>query len=439
MKLTCADGAQDSVPIFSSLGSIPAPLTKPDAAPAEYPSVHALSPTTYVVSDGCGRLYPLLVHPSSTSITATLGSPYTLSDPSSGELLPFKIEWVGNGREVLVSAVKRERTAAGAAGKEKGWRISLVRFPEDWVDSLGSEAESPLEILWSLEGLDAPVFADFADGRFLLASSAPFASSAASSSSTSSAQPAPRPSLSSRPPQAPFTWVQSTSSITLSIPLPPSTVTSHIHVPFSTSFLSISLGSPTLRQALPGFDRRPFWDAIKPSDSTWTWDSATGVLELELEKAHAGTRWPSLFKSSREPGQEDYEEVPETLSEDKKAAIRESLEKFTSDEGVGGMGGIGAAAGFSSLMDVDDELTAGGEDGEEEAAGGMQVLWTFVETAGEGEVRVTSLPGSETLLGGSLRWTQEGFGGRSGRGMEPVLLTHSVSPSRRPFFPVRSS
>lgn len=435
-------------------------MEKDDAPPSEYPSVHALSPTTYVSSDGYGRLYPLLVQPGA-ALSATFGPAYELSDAATGELRPFKVEWVGGDRRALVSAVRRTKTDDGW-GKEEGWDLLLVTFGEDWSVGLGGGSEDggeepsmssgddsatparTLEVLWSVVGQDAPVVAHCNGTRLLLASSeayslpssvdgggAPAADGVvgAPSGSSTSAEPVYLP-------QHPFSWTQTSTTVTVSVALPPSTPRAHVHPTIGSRSLSILVGEGSWAQvALEGFAQREWWDSVKLDESFWEWDAEQGLVTLELEKANPQTRWPHLFlPSGTTPAHAD---VPEELAPDARKAIAADLDRFSSaldlpDSAPGGIASI-----MREEMDIDDEFEDEGLAADGEARVGRVVRWTFVDATEDGggkgildvgaAVKTTVLQGTEALVAGPLEWTQNGFA-KPDTALPAVLLKHSVSP-----------
>ena len=447
-------GQDDLEPTFASLGSLPTPLDKDDAPPSEYPSVWALSPTTYVCADGFGRLYPLLVQPGAT-LSATLGPAYELTDSTSGELRPFKIEWVGAERRLLVSAVRRTRAADGGWGKEEGWDLLLVTFGDDWSDGLrgadssddsagemagpqpDSTAARTLDVLWSLQGPDAPFLAYGNGSRLLLASSEPYgpagsnaAPASTDAASTSSAAAGPSAETTHLP-QHPFTWAQSSTSVTLQTSLPTSTARALIHPTIGTKTLSILVGEASSAQtSLEGFVKRAWWDSVKADESFWEWDGEQGLLTVELEKANPQTRWPHLFLPSGTTP--DYLDVPEELAPDERKEIAADLDRFTAGldlpESVPG----GIASMMREEMDIDDEGDDEGLATDGEARIGRAVRWTFVDAAaGAGLLEQGAKPaamvlqGSEALIATALEWAQNGFA-KPDDALPPVLVKHSV-------------
>lgn len=445
---------QDLEPQFSSLGSLPTPVEKDDAPPSEYPALHALSPTTYICADGFGRLYPLLVQPG-TSLSAMHGPAYELIDNDTGELRPFKVEWVSGERRLLISSVRRSRAADGGWGKEEGWDLLLVTFGEDWSDGL-READSSdgsademvdpevipssarkLDILWSLHGPDAPFLTYGNRSRLLLASSEPYgvASSTTPTSSSDSTAAAPAPAASitepAHLPQHPFTWAQSSTSVTVQTSLPPSTARAVIHPTIGTKSLSVLIGEASSPQtSLEGFSKRAWWDSVKADECFWEWDAEQGLLTLELEKTNPQTRWPHLFLPSGTTP--DYLDVPEELALEDRKAIAADLDRFTAGLDLPDSLPGGIASMMREEMDIDDEGDDEGLAADGEARIGRAVRWTFVDAASdagllERDAKLTTevLQGSEALIATALEWTQNGFA-KPDDALPSVLVKHSV-------------
>lgn len=459
---------QDFAPIYSKLCSLPESVSAASAPPAEYPSLHALSPTTYLASDGTGRLYPLSITPSASSLSARLGPAYELVDESTGELRPFRVEWVGGERQALVSTVRRKQDGmTGLWGKEAGFEVSLVSFGDNWREAFEGEDKvtRALDVQWSLEADDLPLYTHFDGARFVLASASEFRPSSSSTAFLEKEESAASTATSAAPPsapvylsQSPHSWTQTSTSITLNFQLPPGTARTEVIPTLTTSSISIFLAGEHDSHVVgfgPSDARRTWWDAIRVSDSVWTYDPPSGALTFELEKANASTRWPSLFRrpsdahsTAEAEAAGQYEDVPETLDAEKLASITASLDKFTREmdvdengevlEPVTQLRGLG-----HSLKDEIDELDEREGDemaGVEEAAGmedetrvGRDVRFSAVLATGGAEgsgvlqaetVKVEGGQGKEVWLGSSLKWA-------GNNGQDPssdILLKHSVSP-----------
>ncbi|GAB0494576.1 hypothetical protein MMPV_005870 [Pyropia vietnamensis] len=84
-----------------------------------------------------------------------------------------------------------------------------------------------------------------------------------------------------------YTWTQTLSDITLSIPLPPGTRGRDVRVTFGTTSLRVT----TTGSDSPLLDD-PLHAAVKADDGMWQVDAASGTLEVYLEKVDGTSWWP---------------------------------------------------------------------------------------------------------------------------------------------------
>lgn len=151
--------------------------------------------------------------------------------------------------------------------------------------------------------------------------------------------------------QYPFHWTQDASSVTITVPLPPSTPRSAINVDLTPTTASISVRAPNLSVAQFTFfsaGAHTFWS--ETPFQTWTYETTTGKLQIELEKSEGDGRWPSVFI----PDSDGEDDVPETFSKDTLAAIRESFAvKTRSDDEMPGTNPTIPAL-LREQMDLDD-------------------------------------------------------------------------------------
>ncbi|GAA5829941.1 hypothetical protein JCM11251_007940 [Rhodosporidiobolus azoricus] len=208
------------------------------------------------------------------------------------------------------------------------------------------------------------------------------------------------------PKPPPFSWLQDRDSLTVAFPLPSDTPTSSIRITFSRQYLSLFVATPRaaassispLASELPKLSHKKLWGDIDPHTSVWTFDreaegrnSTFGLLTLHLEKGHAGTKWPDVFAPSPRRdegaeeakivelnGEEEYENVQETVDPSELAAVAEKMEQWAqgivqSSSTLGGEGGLGS--GLPSSL-VGDEM-----DVEVDAESGRAVVLNWVEGA----------------------------------------------------------
>jgi hypothetical protein len=216
--------------------------------------------------------------------------------------------------------------------------------------------------------------------------------------------------------QYPFRWTQDTSSVTITMPVPPGTSRSALDVRLAPSSVTVSI-TGELEPPLSNFAGRThaLWTEIRADESTWTFDSSSNEIALELTKAEGdGTRWPSVFVPGEDDeDEEDFEDVPETFETATLDAVRASFASVRTREtgadtpGSEPRGNAPAVAALAREdMDLDwedDEYAADGAFADMGASAGLvgrSVLVGFVRDASEGvnatwsrqPVAVLSLP-----------------------------------------------
>lgn len=170
----------------------------------------------------------------------------------------------------------------------------------------------------------------------------------------------------------PYSWTQSSDSVTIAFPLPSNTLKSHIHVTIAPKHLSILIKDlldinsdsdeadepPKETFPLPRYAMKELWEYVDVVNSLWTWDKeggrTVGLLTLHLEKRHEGVKWAHVF--SREGTSENDPEVPETVDPSELANIREALEKYTSELQEGTAGSLPSLAQGEMDPSVDTEV-----------------------------------------------------------------------------------
>lgn len=240
-------------------------------------------------------------------------------------------------------------------------------------------------LLWKKRGSDIPSFVALQDSLWLVATSSPYRDIEAPA-------PAPAPFVPSLPeiapipranenldnesakPPPPYSWTQTSDSLTVVFPLPSSTPKSHIHVNISAKYLTVLIQNENPDASLvplPRFAMRELWSTVDRSTSLWTWDKegdrpsapdqlrGVGLLTLHLEKAHEGTRWPHVFALAGKGTEDAIEEVPETIDPSEMYKIREALEKYTATLSSGeDPSGLALGSGIPSLAqgEMDDSV-----------------------------------------------------------------------------------
>jgi len=156
--------------------------------------------------------------------------------------------------------------------------------------------------------------------------------------------------------------------------------------------------------------RRDWWDAIKPDESTWTFEKPTDPskatdarLEVHLEKANPGTKWPSVFAPWIELDNEETveeDEVHETVSDEVMAETVDRLQQYTSEFGQKGAAeGAGLGASLPGLMKEEMEDEDDIPDGLQHSAGagygssakaGKELVITYIDARDDGGIKISS-------------------------------------------------
>lgn len=164
----------------------------------------------------------------------------------------------------------------------------------------------------------------------------------------------------------PFSWRQTSETISMTFAFPTETNRSDLVISLKPDSFSLSVGNDKAASAsaLADFLRKPnrmWWSAIDDESSTFTFDSAKSLLELEIVKADDHSRWPSVFVPSGDDDDEDgeeEEEVPETLDAATLAAVRATFSNIKTretDEPEGQHPAIPALLREEMEIDMDDD------------------------------------------------------------------------------------
>lgn len=119
-----------------------------------------------------------------------------------------------------------------------------------------------------------------------------------------------------------YRWVQSSDDLTIVFQLPPNTAKAAISCSFDVRHLSLIVGNGD--NILISLPFRKLWDVIDSESSTWTVESSSGLLTLELAKKHESVRWPHVFELD--------DGVHEDLNAEQLEEIRSRLDKFTGED-----------------------------------------------------------------------------------------------------------
>ncbi|KAG6890816.1 hypothetical protein C0995_003249 [Termitomyces sp. Mi166 len=368
-------------PSFRVLYELPTSIQSDDtnSPHREYPSGAFITSSTAVVSDGQGLLYTL-----NFANGDCLEAVGTFSLPSPGP--PFRIHTVHALSSTATFAILSSRyygpnPKAETESKDRGISSSVI------FDVWGVKIESTssplsgvqqLEVLWHRRGHDVPIYAAFMksfEASLLIGGTTyqqvGYASTPPYEPSSDEIAPVPRADEkfgidAAEPPMPPpYSWTQTSDSVTMAIPLPYSTSKSTIKVVFSLQTLTVNVDNEVSSSVpIPRYSTKKLWDGISVSTSYWTWDRegehSFGLLTLYLDKQHEGTKWTQVFAST---GDSEDVEVLETLDPSELWQVREALEKYTaalrdSDD----VSGLGIGRGVPSLaegeldMEVDETV-----------------------------------------------------------------------------------
>ncbi|KAI9016382.1 hypothetical protein CLU79DRAFT_847571 [Phycomyces nitens] len=138
-----------------------------------------------------------------------------------------------------------------------------------------------------------------------------------------------------------YEWTQDGSDITIQIKLEPNTPKSAITCNLTHQHLSLVVQSnPNV-----SYPYNKLWGPISVEDSTWTIDSANGILSIFLTKQDEHARWPHVFDTD--------DHVLESIEKEHLAEMTARLAKFTSD--------TPEPATHPAATDMDEEIDEAGQ------------------------------------------------------------------------------
>ncbi|KAJ6512255.1 hypothetical protein C8R47DRAFT_691375 [Mycena vitilis] len=334
----------------------------------EYPSAAFLSASEIFVSDGSGLLYILRYWGSSSSSFQLLGI-YQLQ-----EATPFRIHNIFRACSGEALVILSSRKYSASHQKAINFDVWAAKFCTPLASSSG--AVQPLDIVWQRRGHAVPIHIGYDESRraFMLLGDCAYAQvdappAAPYSPSADEIAPIPRSNENldaatpeSLKPPPPYSWTQTSDSVTVVVPLPSTTLKTDIKVMFSQQSLTLHIQSNIASEVpLPHYSAKRLWGGISTSSSMWTWDREgehhVGLLTLHLDKQHEGTKWPHVFAASGTSPEEV--EVLETLDPSELWNIREALEKYTAALRNGeDLSGVGLGSDLPSLAmgEMDDEV-----------------------------------------------------------------------------------
>lgn len=310
---------------------------------SEYPVSISLGSNRWILSDGMGRFY--LLQTTSSATSARQLANYEII--ANNELLPCRLHTAVEYEGTILLLVSSRGAAPKGRKVTPTFDLAAVRIPlilEPDQDGVSHQAET----LWKKLGADIPSFVDFRAGNWLVCSGSTFKEQPPPEDPPAKVQPVS--SISETQPTGqlppPYSWTQTSDSLTVAFPLPSSTPKSHITVRIGPKHVSILIkDSGSSDFPLPRYAMKELWDAVDQTVSTWTWDKegerTVGLLTLHLEKRNEGTKWSHVF--IRDGTIPDEAEVPETLDPSELWKIRETLEKYTSEIKANDEAGLGGS------------------------------------------------------------------------------------------------
>lgn len=357
----------------------------------EYPSSAFLGETAVVVTDGNGLLYVLPIRNGDKSEPIGI---FTLHTEGAIDA-PFRLHHIHRASPTTAILLLSSRFYSPNERKKSIGRNDLSSAEFDiWATKIdllslrsGNELRD-LDVLWHRRGQDVPIYTKFIQevNSFLIVGGSTYPDPNISLTKPYEPTPdemAPIPranenlDTSAVPKPFPYSWTQSSDSITIAFPLPSSTPKSKIRVLFTTQTLTLHIDAYPLESAgdsplvsIPHFSAKALWDSVNTTSCFWTWDReaehAYGLLTLHMEKKNEGTRWMQVFAAPATATAAMAEdtgdvEVPETLDPSELWHIRESLEKYTAALRSGeDASGLGLGRGVPSLVEgeVDEEADA---------------------------------------------------------------------------------
>lgn len=354
---------------------LPKPFQSPsvDTPHREYPSAVFHTTQFAFVGDGYGTLY--LLHIPDAGRGEIVG---TQELSSSGDVplsTPFRVHIAVESSPGIATVILSSRHYSEEPKPSTSRKPTSIEFDVYAVAVPLSPVDEPksLHVLWHRRGENVLVSCTYDSSRkaFLFLGASIYrnigdAPRLGYEPSADEIAPIPRKdeNLDTQPTAPPpYSWTQSSDSVTVAFPLPATTLKSNIKVHLTSSALTLHVdGDIPPGIPRPHYSLKKFWDGISTPTSFWTWDReaehAYGILTLHLDKQHEDTKWMHVFASvgTPEASSEDVE-VPETLDPSELWKVREALEKFTSGEDASGLG-LGRGAPSLAEGELDDEVDA---------------------------------------------------------------------------------
>ncbi|ODO08201.1 hypothetical protein I350_03790 [Cryptococcus amylolentus CBS 6273] len=363
----------DLEPTFTKLADLPQPVSS-TTQQSEFPSILPLSQTRWAIATGSGSLYILQTSSAEeSSFTGKLVARYDfVLKGSEGQAVPFLLRAQHQVAEDDVRLLVSRSVQPAEDGSGKSSFSSIQSTPFEFLElSLNSTVENgvddapgELNVKWALRGKDLPVWCSWYQGAdaqgWIVLSEDEFTKAGAVKEETeverkkrerdekvsklglgATLSAEDRAPIEEEKGDAmdveeeqgvyPYTWTQTPDTLNITIPVPESISRKDIKLALSRSSFSFSLFtlpadiSPQLATFLQKSIRQ-FWSEIDQEESSWTFESTTHTITLDLQKVDENVRWPSVFSSPiDEDSDEEEDEVPETFSAAHLASVRQSF------------------------------------------------------------------------------------------------------------------
>lgn len=364
---------------------MPIPVSsKEQAQEPEYPSAVQLDDVHWAISTGSGSIYVLETSRLSEPLSGSLVARYDMDRQSTSPFLLRAIHPASQTESKLLLS----RTTPSADLKrtqDRTFDLLEVSINPARRNKLDEDPEL-LTTSWSLRGGDLPYCTTWWQSGWLVLSGEEYKATPSSDEldvGSVSASPTSRPGIGAAKSDVdprtsetlsadthrdvddrewPFSWTQTSDSITMTFTFPAGTKRSDINVDLLSGEdweMWVNDTIPPLPPVLEEFllERHRHWySEIDKESSTFSFDPNKAVLELELVKAHDHSRWPTIFMPVDDD--EPEEEVPETLDAKTLAAVRETFRNIKTrgdDEPEGQHPAIPALLREEMEIDLDDD------------------------------------------------------------------------------------
>jgi hypothetical protein len=327
---------------YHSIAQLQAPLSdipayaEPDSSMSllpQYPSLISVSPDLLIASNGMGVIYLIrLGDDGAGNITGKIVSFASFPGDGTEGLSPVPCvlqaaRLKGTEINVITWSVASQQNdlpshvSADAPTSKTLFNVTYLKYPTD----VPSEANqlTQVSVQHIQRGRDIPFYCEFdseADGYVVGASHA-YDLVYTNEDVAMAEDPEPESTVDSSNPSSPYRWVQSSDDLTIIFQLPPNTPKTAISCSFDVRHLSLMVING--EEPVVSMPFRKLWDIIDCESSTWTLESSSGLLTIELAKKNENVRWLHVF--------EQDDNVREDLSPDQLEEIRDRLEKFTGD------------------------------------------------------------------------------------------------------------